>query len=59
MIFIFIFILLCESSIVYKKKEMKCNYVSRFSTLYLEVQIVIIWNNDEYGVLMNCKGRCA
>jgi hypothetical protein len=30
-----------------------------FSTLYSEVQILVIWNNHEFGVLMNYKGRCV
>jgi hypothetical protein len=30
-----------------------------FSTLYFKVQILIIWNNHEYDVLMNCKVKCG
>jgi hypothetical protein len=56
---IFIFILLCEFSIGSKNKEMKCNFVFGSSTFYFEKQILIIWNNPEYGVLMNYKGRCV
>jgi hypothetical protein len=37
---------------------MDCNYVFGFFTLYLEIKILVIWNNHEYGVLMNWKGRC-
>jgi len=30
-----------------------------FSTLYIKIQILVTLNNHEYGVLMNCKGRCV
>jgi hypothetical protein len=30
-----------------------------FSTLYYEMQILVIWNNSEYNALMNCKIRCV
>jgi hypothetical protein len=34
---IFIFILLCEFSVVSKYKKMRCNFIFGFFTLYLEV----------------------
>jgi hypothetical protein len=40
--------------------EMKCNFVSGvFFTMYYEMQILIIWNNHEYGVLINGKVKCV
>jgi hypothetical protein len=36
---------------------MNYNSVFGFSTLYFEVQILVIWNNHDYGVLMNYRGR--
>jgi hypothetical protein len=30
-----------------------------FFTMHFEVQILVIWNNHEYGVLMNCKVKCV
>jgi hypothetical protein len=44
---ILIFILLCELFVVLKNKEMKGDFVFGFSTLYLEVQILI------YVITMN------
>jgi len=38
---------------------MNYNYVFGFSTLYFEVQILGIWNNHEYSVLMNCRDKCV
>jgi hypothetical protein len=38
---------------------MNCNYFLGFSTLYLEIQLLVIWNNHEYNVLMNYKGMCV
>jgi hypothetical protein len=56
---IFIFRLLCELFEYRKYKEMNCNFVCGFFTLYFEVQIMGIWNNHEYGVLMNYKHKCV
>jgi hypothetical protein len=36
---------------------MKCNYISRFFTSYLEIHNQVIWNNHESSVLMNYRGR--
>jgi hypothetical protein len=33
--------------------------ISWFLTLRFEVQIMIIWNNHEYGVLMNYRHKCV
>jgi len=30
-----------------------------FLTMYFEVKILVIWNNHEYGVLMNGKVKCV
>jgi hypothetical protein len=30
-----------------------------FFTMYLEVQILVIWNNHEIGVLMNGRIKCV
>jgi hypothetical protein len=30
-----------------------------FFTMYFEVQNLVIWNNHEYGVLMNGKVKCV
>jgi hypothetical protein len=38
---------------------MKCNFVYGFSTLYINVQIIVIWNNQEFGISMNCKSMCV
>jgi hypothetical protein len=38
---------------------MKCNSVSGFYTFYFEIQILVVWNNPKFSVLMNCKGRCV
>ncbi len=27
--------------------------------MYFEMQNMVIWNNHEYGVLMNCKVKCV
>jgi hypothetical protein len=40
--------------LVWEYDEMKCNIISRvFFKMYSEVQILVIWNNHEYGVLMD------
>jgi hypothetical protein len=31
----------------------------KFFTMYFEVQIMVIWNNHEYGVLMNGSVKCV
>jgi hypothetical protein len=50
----------CVNSLKYQKyKEMNYNYIFRFSTLYFEVYILGIWNNHEYGVLMNYIDKCV
>jgi hypothetical protein len=30
-----------------------------FFTMYYEVQILVIWNNHEYNVLMNGNAKCV
>jgi hypothetical protein len=35
--------------------KMNCNYVCNFFTLYFGLQVLIIINNHEYGVLMHYK----
>jgi hypothetical protein len=30
-----------------------------FFTIYSEVQILVIWNNHEFGVSMNCNVKCV
>jgi len=47
------FILLCEYVVVSEHDEMNWNIVSKVLKMYFEVQILVIWNNHEYGVLMN------
>jgi hypothetical protein len=47
------FILLCEFFVVLKYAKMNCNIASRVFPMYYKVQIIVIWNNHEYGVLMN------
>jgi hypothetical protein len=49
------FILLYEFSTVLKPNEMNYNLVLEFFTMYFKVQILVIWNNHESGVLMNGK----
>jgi hypothetical protein len=38
---------------------MNCNFVSGFLTLNSEVQIMVSWNNHEFGVLMDCRHMCV
>jgi hypothetical protein len=38
---------------------MNYNSIFGYSTVYLRVQIQGIWNNHEYGVLMNCINMCV
>ncbi len=38
---------------------MKCNSIFGLFTLYLEVQILVIWNKHESSVLMNCGSKCV
>jgi hypothetical protein len=48
------FILLCELSIILEYDEMNCDIVFWvFFTMYFEMQILLIWNNHEFNVLMN------
>jgi hypothetical protein len=50
----------CVNSLKYKKyKEMNCNYVFRFLTLYFEIDVFGIWNNHGYDVLMNYRDKCV
>ncbi len=53
------FTLLCEFSIVSEYDEMNCNFVLEFFTMYFKVQILVIWNNHEFGVLMNGIIKCV
>ncbi len=39
--------------IVLEYDEMKCNIVFGVFKMYFEMQILVIWNIHEYGVLMN------
>jgi hypothetical protein len=38
---------------------MNCNIVFGVFSMYFEVQIFVIWNNHEYGVLMNGNVKCV
>jgi hypothetical protein len=53
------FILLCEFFVVSEYDEMNCNFVFGVFTMYFEVQILVIWNNLEFGVLMNGYVKCV
>jgi hypothetical protein len=55
----FMFISLCEFSVVSKYDEMNYNFFLKFFTMYFEVQILVIWNNHEFGVLMNGNVKCV
>jgi hypothetical protein len=55
---IFMFILMCKFSIVSKYDKWIEILSLEFFTIHFEVQILVIWNNLEYGVLMNCKVKC-
>jgi hypothetical protein len=37
---------------------MNCNIVYGVLKMYSKVQILVIWNNHEYGVLMNGNVKC-
>jgi hypothetical protein len=39
--------------LVWDNDEMKCNLVFEVFKMYSEMKILVIWNNHEYGVLMN------
>jgi hypothetical protein len=56
---IFMFILLCEFFVISKYNEMNCNLVSEILYIVYEVQVLVIWNNHEFGVLMNYRIRCV
>jgi hypothetical protein len=45
--------------ILYSIKKQGNDFFNGFSTLYIDVQILVIWNSHEYGILMNCKGMCV
>jgi hypothetical protein len=48
--------LLCEFSILLDYDEMNCNLVfGVFFIMYNEVQILVICNNHEFDVGMNCS----
>jgi hypothetical protein len=50
----FIFILLCE--LFYYENMMKWNvilFLEFLFIMYFEVQVLVLWNNHEFGVLMN------
>jgi hypothetical protein len=53
------FVLLCEFSIISEYDEMNFNIVSRIFPMHFEFQILVIWNNHEYGVLMNGSAKCV
>jgi len=55
----FVFISLCEFSIVSKYDEMNCNLVSRVFYNLFKVQILVIWNNHDSSVLMNDNVKCV
>jgi hypothetical protein len=38
---------------------MNCNIVLEFFTMYFKMQILVIWNNHEFGVLMNGRVKCV
>jgi hypothetical protein len=54
----FIFISLCEFFVVLKYDEMNCNIFFGVLKMYYEVQILVIRNNHEYGVLMDGNVNC-
>jgi hypothetical protein len=33
--------------------------ILKFFIMYFEMQILVIWNNHEFGVLMNGKVKCV
>ncbi len=47
------FILLCDFFVVWEYDEWVVILFIEFFTMYFEMQILFIWNNHEYGVLMN------
>jgi len=53
------FVLLCEFSIVLEYDEINCNLVFGVLIMYFEMEILVIWNNHEYGVLMNGNVKCG
>jgi hypothetical protein len=53
------FIFLCEFFVVLKYDEMNYNLVLRVFIMYSEMQIQVIWNNHEFGVLMNGNVKCV
>ncbi len=53
------FILLCEFSIISKYDEMNCSLVFEVFSMYSKVQILVIWNNHEFSVLMNGSVKCV
>ncbi len=48
-----IFNLMCESNVVFNPMNMNCNYVCSFWALCYGLQILVIKDNHEYGVLLN------
>jgi hypothetical protein len=53
------FISLCEFFVVSENDEMNYNIIFGFFTMYSKMQILVIWNNHEFGVLMNGNVMCV
>jgi hypothetical protein len=55
------FQLLREFSLVSKYDEMSCDIVSGvfLHVFWSKMQILVIWNNYEFGVLMNDRVKCV
>jgi hypothetical protein len=55
----YMFISLCEFHVVAEYDEMNCNFILGVFKMYYKMHILVIWNNHEYGVLMNGSVKCV